>query len=343
MKEERSLRARVLIAFAAGIGLGLLTGRPHFSFRGRTVIITGGSRGLGLLMARRLAAEGARLALLARNADELRSAEEELRAGGTDVVAVRCDVRKRDQVDHAIQRFVEYFGRIDVLINNAGIIQVGPLEHMTCEDFEEAMAVHFFGPLYTTLAALPALREAGDGRIVNIASIAGKIAAPHLVPYSASKFALVGLSDGLRAELSRHGIRVTTVLPGLMRTGSPPNAQFKGRYHAEYAWFAISDALPLLSVNAERAARKIIEACRRGAPRLCVGVPTKAAVLLNEMAPGLSARIAAWANRLLPEPDPSGSKELHSGWDSQSGQVPSWLTCLSDKATLRNNERPSFG
>jgi len=330
-----------LLVGGAAFALVSCLRRPRFTFHGRTVVITGGSRGLGLVMARQLAREGARLALLARSPDELRQAEWELTNAGAAVLAVRCDIRKRDQVDHAIQRVVEQFGRVDVVINNAGIIQVGPVEHMTCEDFEQAMAVHFYGPLFTTLAVLPQMRLAGEGRIVNVASIGGKVAVPHLAPYSASKFALVGLSDALRAELRRENILVTTVLPGLMRTGSPPNAQFKGRHKAEYAWFALSDALPMLSMSAEAAACRIIAACRRGAPRLTLGVHTKAAILLNELFPGMAARVADMINRALPSPDPGGSKQLYSGWESQSALLPSWLTALSDRATVANNERPA--
>jgi NAD(P)-dependent dehydrogenase (short-subunit alcohol dehydrogenase family) len=331
------------IWMSVGGALGLaFARRPRrsFSFQGRTVVITGGSRGLGLVIARQLAREDAHLVLLARNPEELRNAEIELTQSGATVLVLRCDIRKREQVEHAVQRVIETFGRIDVLINNAGVIQVGPMEHMTGEDFEQAMAVHFYGPLYSTLAVLPHMRAAAMGRIVNISSIGGKIAVPHLVPYSASKFALVGLSDGLRAELRRQNILVTTVLPGLMRTGSPPNAHFKGRHKAEYAWFALSDSLPVLSVSAERAASEIIEACRRGMPRLVIGVHTKAAILLNELFPGAAAELAALANRLLPSPDPSGSDQLYSGWESQSPYVPSWLTKLSDRATAENNEMP---
>jgi short-subunit dehydrogenase len=293
-------------------------------------------------MARQLASERARLVLLARNAEELRKAETELVQAGATVLALRCDLRKREQVDHSIQRAVEHFGGIDVLINNAGVIQVGPLEHMAYEDFEQAMAIHFYGPLYTVMAVLPHMRAAGTGRIVNITSIGGKIAVPHLAPYSASKFALVGLSDALRAELRRERIYVTTVVPGLMRTGSPPNAQFKGQHKAEYAWFAVSDAMPFLSMNAQSAAARILEACRRGAPSLTLGVQTKAAILLNDLFPDAAARLMAVANQLLPGPDAGGSKQLYSGWESQSALVPSWLTRLSDRATSENNERPAY-
>src|SRR5262249_52903527 len=150
-------------------------------------------------------------------------------------------------VKHMVDAVWNHFGPIDVLINNAGVIEVGPLETMTLQDFEEAMRTHFWGPVYTTMAVLSEMRYRGGGRIVNISSIGGKVSVPHLVPYCASKFALCGLSEGLRAELAKDNILVTTVIPGLMRTGSPPNATFKGRHREEYAWFSISDALPVVS------------------------------------------------------------------------------------------------
>ena len=134
----------------------------------------------------------------------------------------------REAVAHILDRL----GDVDVLINNAGVIQVGPLEHMEHQDFENAMATHFWGPLHLMLELIPSMRRRGFGRIVNISSIGGRIAVPHLAPYAASKFALTGLSDAVRAELAPHGIRVTTVCPGLMRTGSPVNAQVKGQHRS---------------------------------------------------------------------------------------------------------------
>ena len=172
-------------------------------------------------------------------------------------MTVQCDVTNAADVENMVNQVRGRFGKIDVLVNNAGTIQVGPLEVMKREDFEHAMKAHFWGPLNTILAVLPEMRERQDGRIVNISSIGGKIAVPHLVPYSASKFALVGLSKGLFTELRKDGIVVTTVCPGLMRTGSPRNANFKGKHRDEYAWFSISDSLPVTSIKAERAARSL--------------------------------------------------------------------------------------
>ena len=231
----------------------------------------------------------------------------------------------------------EHFGAIDVLVNNAGVIQVGPMEVMTLEDYEQAMKTHFWGPLYTTLAVLPEMREREDGRIVNITSIGGKISVPHLLPYSASKFALVGFSEGLRAELKKDGIVVTTVCPGLMRTGSPRNATFKGQHRAEYAWFSISDSLPVSSMSAERAARQIVEACKRGDAEVVLSIQAKMAVLFHGLFPGLTADLLGFVNRLLPAPGGIGTRRA-KGKESESDLSPSWLTTLSEQAAARNNE-----
>ena len=324
------------IGMAAAIRLARL--RRKYSFAGKTVLITGGSRGLGLVLARQFFGQGAKVALLARDEAELQRAEADLRARGGEVLGLQCDVGDQQQVQRAIARIVDRFGALDVLVNNAGIIQVGPFEHMELRDFEQAMAVHFFGPLYTILAALPHLQRQGGGRIINIASIGGKIALPHLLPYSASKFALVGLSDGLRSELRRRNIYVTTVCPGLMRTGSPRNAQFKGRHRREYAWFAISDSLPLLSISAERAARKILEAARYGSARAVLGMQAEAAVLASELFPGVTADLLACINTLLPSADSSRGRETYAGAESQSACAPSVLTGLTEAAAARNNE-----
>ncbi|HSK09050.1 MAG TPA: SDR family oxidoreductase [Vicinamibacterales bacterium] len=330
-----------------GIGLGVLAaaralraGRA-ISFRGRVVVITGGSRGLGLLIARELAPEGARLALIARDPDELaRAADDIEQHGGERPFIQQCDVRERLQAEQAIRDIAEHYGRIDVLINDAGMIEVGPLEHMTINDFEESLGVHFWGPLYLTFAALPHLKQQPGARVVNISSIGGRVAVPHLAPYSAGKFALTGLSDALRAELAKDGVRVTTVLPWLMRTGSPFNAWFKGQHRAEFAWFAIFDSLPGLTGDARRAAQKIVDACRHGDPELVTAIHARLAILADAIFPSLMARSMELMNRLLPAPGSGLGPEARSGWQSPSRWAPSVLTRLTEKATAENNEVP---
>ena len=334
-------RATIIALASTGAGavlaLRALRSRATYDFRDKSVLITGGSRGLGLVLAREFAAEGARLTIVARDRVELEQARADLATRGAEVLAFACDVRDQADVQSAIERVIARYGSIDVLINNAGVIQAGPVDHMQIADFEDALNTHLWGPLYAMLAATPYMRRQGGGRMVNIASIGGKVAVPHLMPYTTSKFALVGLSDGMRAELARDNIIVTTVCPGLMRTGSHLNALFKGQHAEEFTWFSIIDSLPISSIDARRAARQIIEACRRGDPQLLISIQAKAIALLTAAFPGLSARALKLMNQLLPEPtDPRGD-ETKTGWESQSPLAPSLLTRLSDRAAEENN------
>lgn len=309
-------------------------------FRNASVVITGGSRGLGLELARLFAGEGARLALVARDVDELERAGLELERSGADVRVYRCDVASPEDVEKTVASIIEERGRIDVLINNAGIVQVAPFENLTMADFTEAMETHAWGPLRMIRCVAPQMRAQGGGRIVNISSIGGLVTVPHMLPYCMSKFALTALSDGVRAELSRYGIRVTTVVPGLMRTGSHINALFRGQYRKEFAWFSISDANPLLSARSRRAARQIVDACRFGDPRLIITLPAALLHGINANLPGVMAAGARLAARLLPSPVLSGPNPLRSGYESGSWIAPSILTRLADSASRANNEFP---
>lgn len=334
-------------SIAAGAAALFLAGRAvarrlrRFDFHGSTVLITGGSRGFGLVLARQLAAEGARLVICARDADELDRAAADLVARGADVLPIVCDVTEPDDVNAMINRIVGECGGIDVVINNAGIIQSGPYEVMTCEDYEEALRVHLFGPIAVNRAVIPAMKQRGGGRIVNIASIGGLVGVPHRMPYCASKFALVGYSLTLRAEAAKDGIVVTTVCPGVMRTGSPRNATFKGQNEAEYASFKIASSLPVLSINAERAARQALDACRFGDALVVLGGPARLFAKFAAMFPGLASDLLAASNRLMPEAGGIGTRRK-PGYASETWLSESPLTALTDRAALENNEhRPS--
>jgi NAD(P)-dependent dehydrogenase (short-subunit alcohol dehydrogenase family) len=336
---------RTLGWLAAGVGAAVavraaVRWQRRIDLRGRSVLVTGGSRGLGLVLAREFARRGARVAVCARDGDELDRARDDLRRRGADVLAVSCDLTDRRQVFELVRRVRDHYGQVDVLVNNAGVIQVGPAELMTLEDYEEAMRTHFWAPLYTTLAVLPDMRRRREGRIVNVSSIGGIVSVPHLVPYNASKFALRGLSEGLRAELLKDGIYLTTVCPGLMRTGSPPNAFFKGQHQLEYAWFSIGDALPLLTISAEHAARQIVRACVYGKSEVLLTLPAQVAARFHGLCPGLTADLLGLVNQVLPGPGGIGTARVR-GRESTSALSPSWATTLSDRASLRNNELPA--
>lgn len=336
-KRDRYLLGAAAAAGALCVGGALLRRAREIDLAGSVVLITGGSRGLGLVLARQLADQGARLAICARDPEELKRAREELEARGAEVLAVACDVSRPDEVDRLVATVHRDYGAIDGLINSAGVIQVGPMEDLTRADFEEALNVNFWGAYNTTMAALPDMRERGRGRIVNIGSIGGKVAVPHFLSYTVSKFAVVGFSQGLRAELAKDGIRVTTVCPGMMRTGSHINAVFKGQHQKEYAAFSILNGLPLFSVSAETAARRIITAMKRGDAELMFPLPAEVATCLYAVFPGLGADVLAAANRVLPEPGGIGTDRA-SGKESWSEAAPSILTARSDRASVANNE-----
>jgi short-subunit dehydrogenase len=309
--------------------------RRKLDLRDRVAVVTGGSRGLGLVLARELVRRGARVAVCARDAAELERARVELTVLGGSVHASPCDVTDRDDVFRFLTEVRDELGPIDVLINNAGIIQVGPLELMTLDDYERALRTHLWGPLYAMHAVLPDMRARRTGRIVNIVSIGGKLPVPHLAPYSASKFALYGLSAAARAELAKDEVYVTTVCPGLMRTGSPRHALVKGQQQAEYAMFDILDSLPVTSMNAERAARQIVRALEYGDAEVVLSLQARIAAKLYALAPNLVQDAMAVVARVLPA---GGSRTAIEGKDAESALAPSVLTTLSDRAARQNNE-----
>lgn len=307
--------ARLLL----GAGVALLAARRlrarPYDLSGKVVLITGGSRGLGLALARELTGRGARVALLARDAAELDRAVQDVRARGGQAIRVVADVTDAASLERAVQATVAHYGQLDVVVSNAGIIQAGPLTDMTEADFEHIMQVNGFAALRVTRAALPHLKRA-RGRVLIVSSVAAKAAIPHLGPYSVSKFASYGLGQALRAELAPQGVTVTTVLPALMRTGSARRVTVKGEFEKEYAVFATLDNVPLLSLDAPRAARQIVGALVRGDSEAMIGGPAHLLRWASALAPGLTADVMALVTRTLP--DPTGRPDARRGAQAET-------------------------
>jgi NAD(P)-dependent dehydrogenase (short-subunit alcohol dehydrogenase family) len=298
---------RSVLWTAAALGMGLVTARRlrtrEADLHGEVALVTGGSRGLGLLLARELGRAGCRVAICARDEGELARARERLGREGVATLAIACDVADPEAVERLVGAITERWGPVGVLVNNASIIQVGPMPTMSRQDLADAMDVNFWGTVHPTLAVLPRMRERGRGRIVNVTSIGGKVAVPHLLPYTAAKHATVGFSEGLAVELAREGIRVTTVVPGLMRTGSYLNAVFDGDRRAEFTWFSLGATLPGVSMDAERAARQIVRAMRRGERERILSLPAALLARVHGVAPATTLAVLDTVNRLLPSAD----------------------------------------
>jgi short-subunit dehydrogenase len=279
------------------------------SFKDRVVVITGGSRGLGLLLATAFGREKAKVVLVSSDRVELSNAAEHFDG---EVETIACDVTVRSQVEEMVETVLLKFGRIDVLVNDAGTIEVGHMDAMTIEDYETSMKTHFWGPLYCVLSVLPAMKARKFGRIVNISSIGGKVSVPHLLPYSASKHALVGLSEGLRSELLKENIFVTTVCPGLMRTGVHINANFKGENEKDYALLSLVNSVPVTSASAESAAAEIVKGCRHGDAEVIISLPAQALSKLYGLFPAFVTDLFGIANTVLPGPRNEGAKSKNS-------------------------------
>lgn len=292
---------------SVGLGLGaaavaLSNFKKPFSFKDKVVVITGGSRGLGLALARRFLTEGARVALIARDYKELERARFilETKFSSQDIMLCPCDVTNNEQMSSTLVNVISQLGDIDVLVNNAGAILVGPFETMKMEDFESQMKLHLYANIRATQKVLPHFRRRGDGRIINICSMGGKVAVPHMLPYDSSKFALAGFSQGITAELHKENIAVTTVYPTVMRTGSPIQAVFKGDAQKEFSWFANADVFPGLSMGADEAAKKIIEASRDRRSELIPSTIGRARMFVGTVFPELMLWGMGMLNRLMP-------------------------------------------
>lgn len=268
-------RSAIATIALAGVGAAIAGGsillnrtksknHKDYDLKDKTVLIAGGSHGLGLSLAREFALAGSNVIICARETDELDQAKRRLNDMGIDMTTVQCDITHQIETDATMQAIQSAHNPIDILVNNAGAIHLGPSETMTKEDYQEAMDTHFKGAFNTTEAVLSEMKERKEGRILNIASVGGKIPAPHLTPYTASQFALVGYSEAMRIELAEYGIIVTTVCPGFMRTSSLENAHFKGQNNKEYSWSPIAGTVPGISMDIDQAAKQIVAACRNG-------------------------------------------------------------------------------
>lgn len=310
------------MAGAVALGTHLLTrNNKRFDFFAKIALITGGSRGLGLSLAWNLLAQGSSVALVARDKEELERAKSILLASFPDaeVVIYAADITKPTLLKNCIDDCKKHFGRIDLLVNNAGSIVVAPFKAMELEDFEAQMKLHLYAAINAIKFVVPYFQQRGTGRILNICSLGGKFAVPHMSSYDASKFALAGFAQGIQPELAADNIIMTTAFPTVMRTGSPIQAVFKGNFKKEFKIFETLDNAPGLSMSADKAAKQILKAVEAGKSEVVLSVPAKLRVILGAIFPNVMNAISGLVVRLLPK---DSSHERKTGADSTSRKSP---------------------
>ena len=240
-------------------------------FEDEVVVITGGGRGIGRAIALEFAAEGATVVLAGRRMDALATTAQEASSCGGAADTVHCDVMKDEHLQALIGRVIHKHHKIDVLVNNAGVVAGGRLDEITDDDVRRMVDVNLWAPIRLTQLALPHMREAGRGTIVNISSVAGRLGLPYYATYCASKFALRGFSEALRRELRPDGIHVLAVYPGGTATDMLENVEF--------------DRVGLPVSTAQQVARAVMRGVRWRQPEVFVGVGDAVLSRWNDVAP----------------------------------------------------------
>ena len=333
---RRSSWPFVLGALAGAAAMAWLVAQRHAgALTNKLVVVTGGSRGLGLLLAREFAEAGARVVIMARDAEELDSAAADLRACGVEVDTHVCDVTQRDAVRQAVFDIHSVHGPIDVLVNNAGVLHIGPSPAMTHDDMRASMDTNFWGAVNMIDAVLPGMLDRKDGRIVNICSVGGVSPVPFMLPYSASKAALNGYSLNLGYDLAPHGISVTVVHPFVMRTGGPVNGVYRGgSRRGLYAAMSLADENAALSVSPRRVARKVVRATAARDSIVFIGWRTRIVSVLQGVMPRALAAVYRTVARALPQ---STSRNGESG-RRMAGQLEGGWQRIAERSRAKNNQ-----
>ena len=238
----------------------------------KVVLITGASSGIGAAIARLFAREGAKLALAARSLEKLQALAASL---GPDAIPLQTDMADPSQVRQMVRTTIERFGRLDILVNNAGVGMYAAVSSMLPEQFKQVVATNWMGPVYAIQSAIPYMRKQGGGQIINISSVAGKVAIPWMGAYCSTKFALNALSDSLRMELAPDHIQVLSVCPGRIETPFVRNA-FRD---------VATKPLPTDGISAERVARATLRASLHGKREIVVPASNWALVAIHNLFP----------------------------------------------------------
>lgn len=251
-----------------------------------TVVITGATSGIGRATALEFARAGAKVVIAGRRVERLRELAAEIEAKGGEVLAVQTDVAEEVQVEALITQTLERFGRIDTLVNNAGVAMAAKFDEQSMADFRRVMEVNFWGAVYACKAAVPHMKQQKNGVIINVSSAFGKRGMPFETAYCASKFALAGFSEALRAEVMSDGIDVSTIFPGAVETEIFEQA-------ANQAGLELPAFIP--KFPARELAKIIVRDARYPQPEIVLAADAIGIDLMNKFAPGLFDLALGWA------------------------------------------------
>ena len=246
-------------------------------FANKVAIVTGASTGIGWAVALALAEEGACVALAARRETNLLELAEQIEKSGGKALALRTDVTQREQVEAMVQQVIAQWGRVDILISNAGEYIRGPIVELDPADLQRSLNVNYFGGVYCIKAVLPHMIAQRGGHIAAVTSMDGKIGLPPDAPYVSAKFALTGFLEVLRQEVREHGIAVTNVMPGRVDTVMIE--------HLKFSWVSPK-------ISPEAVARATLDGIRKQKPIVIVPPQAKLLYYINVFAPSLSDRLS---------------------------------------------------
>lgn len=310
-----SPRALALLGLScAFFALAARRRRRRVELDGCVAVVTGGGRGLGLAITRELAERGCRLAICGRDGEVIDATVTALQKSGAEVLGEACDASDPVAVGAFVERVLQRYGRIDLLVNNAGQCFVGPAAELQAADMERALRNIFWVHFHPTMAVLPHMRQRGFGRIANITSIGGKLPIPHQSAYVAGKYAATGWSQTLAVELSREGIAVSTITPPPLRNGAPLHVHYNGELDGEFRWFARTLTSRWTSRSAERTARVVVDALEHGDAERAVAASSWAMARVFGALPNLMIRLLSAAERRLPPARAPGvTSRMHLG------------------------------
>lgn len=315
-----AITARRVLAFmlgVAGTAAAVYAWRQRARRRhvqGRTVLITGGSRGLGLELARKFLAAGAQVALCARNQADLERARQQLAPGGGLVSIHVADISNPQAVERLVSDVTARWGRLDILVNNAGVFMGGPMALMRLDDYQRMLRVNLIGTITVTEACRPYLER--HGGVITIVSAAGLLPAPHLAPYAVSKAGVSMYAQLLEVELASRGLETMAVYPSYMPTGSTYSADYRGAVAAEQRVVQRLMHMPFISVDHRRAGSIILNAWLSGRRVVVYPAVARFSIILTNLMPEFALRMMRLANRFYPTNQrPASGRAVSQGFE----------------------------